>query len=196
MRTFTALVLSIALAACSDLDMKEAGYRNNVKDFDGLIATASPEMKVELEQKKAAYVAEHGKLPTAEAERIAALAAMNERTDKELKELTERVEKGSAANAAANEQAMKEYQKTFVGTWDGDGMHLVVEPGGGVTYTRKKGGVDKSLSGASIAKFRKESFDVSLLGISTTFVIDVPPHQEDGAWKCTIDGAKLTRTSP
>jgi dsDNA-specific endonuclease/ATPase MutS2 len=194
MRYLSLLVAVLALvASCSQLDMKEARYRNNLKDYDALIEKAAPELREVVESKKKAYEEAHAKLPSAEQERIDALVALNAQAEKEVKELETQVEAANKERASADAQAMAAYRKSFVGTWEGDGMRLRIGDDGTVDYERKSGAVNKSLTGTSIKEFRKDSFDVSLLGVSTTFRIDQAPKQSDGAWTMTIDGAKLTR---
>jgi hypothetical protein len=188
------LVALVALIlSCSQLDMKEARYRNNLKDYDALIERATPDLRQTVESRKKAYEEAHAKLPASEQERIAALVALNEQAEKEIKELESKVEAASKQRAAVDEQAMAAYRKKFVGTWEGDGMRLKIGEDGTVDYERKKGAVNKSLTGASIKEFRKDSFDVSLLGISTTFKIDQEPQENDGVWTMSVDGTKLTR---
>lgn len=187
------LGLFLVLLACGKLDMQEAGYRNNVKEYDALLAKAAPELAARLKAKKEAYVAAHEALPKGESARVAALKTLNDATDAELKAFSAEVEAASKVTAASNAAAMTTYKATFVGDWEGDGMSLSIGADDRVEYSRKTGGVEKSLKGASVKEFRRESFDVSLLGIKTTFKIDKPPAEVDGQWKMTIDGAELVR---
>ncbi len=189
------LLLLIALLACGDLSMEEAGYRNNVKDYDALVEKAKPPMKATVEAKRKAYKEAHDKLPKDEAARIKALKALNKATDKEIDELEAKVEAANKVWAVANAKAMKTYQAKFVGTWEGDGMRLRIDEKGGVDYTRKSGAVNKSLTGASVKEFRRDSFDVSLVGIKTTFKIDKEPKEDKGVWTMTVDGANLTKVA-
>nr|HMR07045.1 hypothetical protein [Polyangiaceae bacterium] len=189
------VLLLVALLACGDLSMEEAGYRNNLKDYDALVEKAHPPMKATVEAKRQAYKEAHDKLPAAEAERVKALTALNKAADKEIEDLEGKVEAANKVHAAANASAMKAYQAKFVGTWEGDGMHLRIDEKGGVDYTRKSGAVNKSLTGASVKEFRREAFDVSLLGVKTTFKIDAEPKEVGGVWSMTVDGAKLTKVA-
>ncbi len=189
------LLLLAALLACGDLSMAEAGYRNNVKDYDALVEKAHPPMKATVEAKRQAYQEAHDKLPAGESERAKALTALNTAADKEIAELEAKVETANQEHAAANATAIKEYQAKFVGTWEGDGMHLRIDEKGGVDYTRKSGAVNKTLTGASVKEFRRDAFDVSLVGIKTTFKIDEEPKEVDGVWSVTVDGAKLTKVA-
>jgi hypothetical protein len=183
------------LLSCSQLDMKEARYRNNLKDYDSLAQKAGPDLKKSIEAKKKAYEEAHDKLPANEQERIKGLVALNDQAEKEIAALQSQVEEANREKAAADKQAMAAYRKKFVGTWEGGGMRLRIGDDGKVDYERKKGAVDKSLSGAKIEEFRKGSFDVSLLGVSTTFKIDQEPMEKDGVWTMTIDGVQLTRVA-
>jgi hypothetical protein len=187
------LVLFVTLVACNGLSMKEAGYRNNVKDYNELVEKAKPPLKANVEAKRAAYQEAYGKLPSAEAERIKALDALNKAADKEIKELEAQVETANKANAAKDKAAMDEYRAKFVGTWEGDGMRLRIEPGGRVEYERSSGAVNTRLNGASVSEFRRDAFDVSLMGMKTTFKIDKAPTEENGKWTMTVDGARLEK---
>jgi hypothetical protein len=41
--------------------------------------------------------------------------------------------------------------------------------------------------------FEGNNVVVGIGPISTTFMVSVPPHQEGGDWKMTVDGVELTR---
>lgn len=99
--------------------------------------------------------------------------------------------KKSAAGEPHHED-LTDYRKTFFGAWKGDGMELTITSSGRVKYKRKKGMINKSFT-AKITDFKKSSFEVGFMGISTTFEIDQPPHRQGGKWKMTIDGVELTR---
>lgn len=192
-RPLLPLLLLVVLLACNGLSMKEAGYRNNVKDYNELVEKATPPLKATVEAKRAAYQEAYAKLPSAESDRIKALDALNKAADKEIKDLEAQVEAANKANAAKDKAAMDAYQAKFVGTWEGDGMRLRIEPGGRVEYERSSGGVNKSLNGASVSEFRRDAFDVSLMGIKTTFKIDKEPTEDNGVWTMTVDGARLKK---
>ena len=81
----------------------------------------------------------------------------------------------------------------YVGYWKSSEMELSISKGGRVEYKRYSGGASKSIS-APIQKFEGNNFVVGALGINTTFVVSVTPHQDStGIWKMTVDGVEVTR---
>jgi hypothetical protein len=98
----------------------------------------------------------------------------------------------AAAEAQASDAEVAKYRQSFVGHWVSVNMQLTITPDGSVDYKRLEGGSKRSITG-TIHSFRRDGFDVSVLGIKTTFRIDRPPHDEGGARKMTIDGVELTR---
>lgn len=186
--------LFILLLACGKLDMVEARYRNNVKEYDALIGKSTPPLKTTIETSKQAYVDAHGKLPEAESERIPALKALNDKAEADLKKLTAEVEAQSSANAAAQQKAVAKLKTELKGTWQGQGMTLRITDDDKVHYERK-GSVNKSLTGASLGEVKPNEFTVSLLALKTTFRIDSPPTEKDGVWTMKVDGVELTRVA-
>ena len=80
----------------------------------------------------------------------------------------------------------------YVGEWHGTAMTLLITQDGSVAYRRLIGGVNKSID-APLKEFRGDNFIVGVGFMSTTFVVSVPPHEDVGRWKMTVDGIELTR---
>ncbi|AFD08206.1 hypothetical protein [Solitalea canadensis] len=80
----------------------------------------------------------------------------------------------------------------YVGRWKSLSMELVITKDGSVQYERIEGGTSKSVSGP-LQKFIGNDFEVGALGITTTFKVTNPPHEEEGVWKMTVDGEELKR---
>ncbi len=80
----------------------------------------------------------------------------------------------------------------YVGYWENRTMSLLITQDGSVVYKRIKGGVTTSIN-APLQGFHGNDFDVGLGSVKTTFVVSAPPHQVNGTWKMTVDGAELTK---
>lgn len=80
----------------------------------------------------------------------------------------------------------------YVGHWKAHDMSLRITQDGRVVYQRIKSGVTTSID-APLQEFHGNDFDVGIGTLKTTFVVSQPPHQVDGKWVMTVDGAELTR---
>ncbi len=80
----------------------------------------------------------------------------------------------------------------YVGEWHSAAMAMLITQDGSVAYKRLQGGVSKSISGP-LQGFDGDNFVVGVGPIRTTFMVSLPPHQDRGAWKMTVDGVELTR---
>jgi hypothetical protein len=80
----------------------------------------------------------------------------------------------------------------YAGEWRGPGMLLVISPEGTVRYERKEGNSSTSIN-APITEFDGNDFLVGMGGLTTRFVVPVPPHQANGGWEMTVDGVDLRR---
>lgn len=96
--------------------------------------------------------------------------------------------KASTAELAA-------FIKAHSGSWKGPGMELTIDTLGMVRYKREGAGTASKSFTAPLSTVDAKSFTVGLLGLTTTFRIDRPPHEEGGARKMTIDGVELTRVA-
>jgi len=81
----------------------------------------------------------------------------------------------------------------YVGEWRAPGMVVLLTQDGSVAYKRLKGGEKVSIEGP-LKGFNGDSFVVGIGPIKSTFVVSVPPHQDNGYWKMTVDGVELTKT--
>ena len=81
----------------------------------------------------------------------------------------------------------------YVGEWQSDSMALLITQDGRVAYKRLVGpNGSKSVSGP-IQSFEGNNFVVGIGPVKTKFVVSVPPHEDQGEWKMTVDGVELTR---
>jgi hypothetical protein len=81
----------------------------------------------------------------------------------------------------------------YVGEWQSSTMGLLITQDGRVAYKRLVGeNGSKSVSGP-IQSFDGDDFVVGIGPIRTNFVVSVPPHEDHGDWKMTVDGVELTR---
>ena len=83
----------------------------------------------------------------------------------------------------------------YAGQWRSPTMSLLITESGNVNYRRVDGGMSKSINGP-LRSFEGDNFVVGIGPVKTTFVVSMPPHQDDGAWKMTVDGMELTRVPP
>jgi len=81
----------------------------------------------------------------------------------------------------------------FVGEWRGTAMVLLITQDGSIAYKRLKSGAKVSIEGP-LKDFEGNNFVVGIGPVKTTFVVSVPPHQENGQWRMTVDGVELTKT--
>lgn len=80
----------------------------------------------------------------------------------------------------------------YAGQWQGVAMSLLITQDGSVAYRRLKSGASTSVEGP-LKEFQGNNFLVGIGPMTTTFVVSVPPHEANGAWKMTVDGVELTR---
>jgi len=188
--------VAVVVAGCCNLDMREETYQSRLKALDALAADAPAELGAQIRARKAEFEARYAKVPKTEAGKDE-VGKLNQEMMAYMGEVSPTVEAhraGLAAKKAAEEgAAVAELRKQFVGHWKGDGMDLLIAPDGTVKYERLKGGSSRKLTGATISAFRRDSFDVTLLLMTTTFKIDRAPYQEEGRWHVVIDGAHMVR---
>ena len=85
-------------------------------------------------------------------------------------------------------------KSSYVGTWQGDDLHLEIIREGSINYEDTRDGRLK-ISGAPLKEFNEEGLDVGVGFISMTVNVDEPPFQEGDQWKMVVDGVTLTRAS-
>ena len=83
----------------------------------------------------------------------------------------------------------------YAGQWRSSTMSLLITESGNVNYKRVDGGVSKSVNGP-LQAFEGDNFVVGIGPVKTTFVVSMPPHEDGGAWKMTVDGVELTKVPP
>lgn len=83
----------------------------------------------------------------------------------------------------------------YVGEWNGVGMTLTLTADGGLAYERTGGSGNTSVN-APVQAWGTDTFDAGIGPIKTTFKVNVPPHDDGGTWKMTVDGVELTRVRP
>jgi hypothetical protein len=84
-------------------------------------------------------------------------------------------------------------RSSYVGEWQSPTMALLITQDGRANYERMVGeSASKSVSGP-IQSFHGDNFVVGVGPIKTTFVVSVPPHEDQGTWRMTVDGVELTR---
>ncbi|SFN70403.1 hypothetical protein [Dokdonella immobilis] len=81
----------------------------------------------------------------------------------------------------------------YVGEWKADGMSLLITRDGSIVYHRMRKGARTSID-APLKSFHGDDFDVGIGPMTTTFKVNVPPHESGGEWKMTVDGVELTRS--
>jgi hypothetical protein len=80
----------------------------------------------------------------------------------------------------------------YAGEWRSTTMSLLITTGGNVNYKRVDGNTSKSVNGP-LQAFEGDNFVVGVGPVKTTFVVSMPPYQDQGTWKMTVDGVELTR---
>lgn len=80
----------------------------------------------------------------------------------------------------------------YAGEWDAPTMTLLITSRGSVRYKRVEGNRSTSIN-APLKAFVGDDFVIGVGPANTTFKVSVPPHQEHGQWKMTVDGVELTR---
>lgn len=71
-------------------------------------------------------------------------------------------------------------------------MSLLITAGRNVSYQRVDGKMSKSINGP-LQAFEGDNFVVGIGPVKTTFVVSMPPYQDQGTWKMVVDGVELTR---
>jgi hypothetical protein len=187
--------LFAAGCCCEGVKAQETIYEGSMVGIDELIDKLEGQPKKDLEAEKASLEAEYQKLPKDEEPRAEALSALNEKIRKVVDKYEKKVEEQEAAGEAKRLAAEAVLMKPYLGTWKGGGVSLSISSDRSVQYEKKTSGSSKSVN-APVTRFTKDEFDVGAFGMTTTFKIDKPPHEDAGTWKMTIDGVELTREAP
>ena len=83
-------------------------------------------------------------------------------------------------------------KSNYAGEWRGGPISLLITPEGRAIYERKEGSLSKKID-APVKEFKGDNFVVGVGFMATEFVVTVPPHEDGGVWKMTVDGVELTR---
>jgi hypothetical protein len=83
----------------------------------------------------------------------------------------------------------------YAGQWRSTTMNLLITESGNVHYRRVDGNASKSINGP-LQSFEGSHFVVGIGPVKTTFAVAIPPHEDGGAWKMTVDGVELTKVPP
>ena len=183
-------IFAFTLTGCcfgSGAEQQERGYKYKLEHLDELIARAEGELRDEIEKEKAQFIEAYESLPPPDRKK---------KRGEEFGKLHQKMRPKIQAYEAKVEKAESDMKfkliRQHAGRWVGGGMDLTIAYTGQVEYKRVKGSSSKSLNG-TISRFTKTEFEVKILGISTTFKIDEPPHQDGEDLKMKVDGAELTR---
>ena len=82
----------------------------------------------------------------------------------------------------------------YEGVWKSEHMTLMVTREGQVSYERKEGSTTTSINGP-IKEFTKNGFMVGFGFLTSEFIVNQKPKEQNGEWTMVVDGVKLTRTN-
>ncbi|MGH8493329.1 MAG: hypothetical protein ACRERR_09530 [Moraxellaceae bacterium] len=86
-------------------------------------------------------------------------------------------------------------KSNYAGRWQQSRMDLVINTDGTVNYLRRHDKGTTSVN-APIIRFEGNNFIVGIGPLHTTFMVEQPPHLEQGQWKMRVDGVELVRLPP
>ena len=96
------------------------------------------------------------------------------------------------ALAACGAQPLPPQYAEYAGHWRGDGVLLVITPGGHADYERVRAGSRTSMEGG-VHGFDGSSFRIGPRPLGVRFEVQQPPRLEDGRWRMRVDGHDLVR---
>lgn len=82
----------------------------------------------------------------------------------------------------------------YEGVWRSEYMTLMITRQGQVSYERKEGAMTTSINGP-IKEFTKNGFMVGFGFMTSEFIVNQKPSEQNGDWTMIVDGVKLTRTN-
>lgn len=179
------IALLLALACGSGAEQMEASYQDRVHQLDAA-ASADSVRSASILAERDAFAARYAALPTDPTARDAALGVLNQ-------DMRAAIDTAAAAGAAAAQAAGAAMRPNLTGSWSGPGVTLNIDQGGEVHYEKHADGMNTKLD-APLQGVTGTGFEVGIFGITTNFLVNVPPHQDGGAWKMTVDGVELTRS--
>ncbi len=186
MKSIRILLLALLFAmACGGIEQQEASYRSRIHDLKELSKKSPLARAAEIDAAREGFEKEYTALPADVEKRSQEIGKLHKR----MRDSVDAFEKQFEADAAAGKRNLI---AMYAGTWMGDSVNLTIRKDGSVSYLSTKGGVKKTIN-ASVQEFTEKNFKVGALGITTTFVIDVPVSSPGSGATATIDGTKLTR---
>lgn len=81
---------------------------------------------------------------------------------------------------------------SYVGYWQAPNMALFISQDGNVNYKRIEGAKTTTID-APIKEYIGDNFEVGIGPMTTVFVVNTVPYQEDGDWKMEVDGVLLIK---
>ncbi len=90
---------------------------------------------------------------------------------------------------------LPEDKQTYVGTWKGDSISMVINRNGKVDYKRKQG-ANKMRIRAPIQAIDEDNLTIGLLFIKTTLRVQQPPEEMDGIWTMVVEDEELIKYDP
>lgn len=96
------------------------------------------------------------------------------------------------ALAGCGERPLPPDYAEYAGHWRGDGVLLVITPGGHADYERVREGSRTSIEGG-VHGFDSRSFRIGPRPLGVRFEVQQPPRLEEGRWRMTVDGHALVR---
>ena len=186
------LMLLVGVAVLGGCSYDEGYFQRRIKALDELAAKATDTTRKRIEEKKAELLKDFKALPKEDG-RQKALDNLCRRARMVVEEAEKIVAGQVVEGKPEDKKKLAEYQKKFVGHWQGENMTLNIAENGKVDYERKKPGGMSSKINAFILEFHLDRFKVGFMGMGTNFRIDKAPYEEGGKWKMKIDGVELTR---
>ncbi|WP_297831958.1 hypothetical protein [Thermomonas sp.] len=90
-------------------------------------------------------------------------------------------------------QSVPPDKQAYIGEWQSNGMAVNISQSGKVIVVKEGGGNASTRVEAPLQGFDGNDFIVGLGPMKTTYRVSVPPHEDNGEWKMTVDGKELTR---
>ena len=95
---------------------------------------------------------------------------------------------------AACDNPLPPSKLNYEGIWRSEHMVLMITRQGQVSYQRKEGARTTSINGP-IKEFSKTGFTVGIGFLTSEFIVNQQPVEQDGEWIMIVDGVKLTRAN-
>lgn len=90
-------------------------------------------------------------------------------------------------------QSVPPDKQAYIGEWQSSGMAVNISQNGKVIVVKEGAGNASTRVEAPLQGFAGNDFIVGLGPMKTTYKVSVPPHEDNGEWKMTVDGKELTR---